>query len=1622
MEAMIKLNLKIEDNFSDWGRTGEDKLKFKDGISADDLIIVQDGDELIVGLKEDGKTFAELSDKITLKKWSMYDDENSRDYSRAYFAVEVFSFSDGSTWSMSDIIAHIGSDESETIQGYNNADTLEGKKGDDTLKGHLGDDTYVFNRGDGRDTIYDYGRKGDDYSYYNAGNDTLKLGEGIKESELYITKYDENDDITIAIHEDGKTFDEYSDTITIKDWFKTNNRVENLVLSDGTQINLVKYLNAGPTSKNDKLVYGNSDDIVDALAGDDIIIAQGGDDYVDGNTGNDHLEGGAGNDTLIGNVGDDTLIGGLDDDRLEGGEGNDTYIFNLGDGHDTISDYSVKENEIDKLVFGNDIDVNKITFTRKENDLIIIIDENNTIKVENWFLEGNYKLEELTFTDGTVLNSDDVENRVTYHGDENDNVMVGTNNSEKAIYGYQGNDTITGNGGDDTLIGGLDDDRLEGGEGNDTYIFNLGDGHDTISDYSVKENEIDKLVFGNDIDVNKITFTRRENNLIIVIDENNTIKVENWFLEGNYKLEELTFTDGTVLNSDDVENKIDLNKAPEVVPQVREQQVNTYTHHSQYAQQITALNDGGYVITWESAGQDGSGSGVYLQQYDSSGEKVGVEQQVNTYIEHHQEYQKITALNNGGYVITWESNGQDGSGSGVYLQQYDSSGQKVGVEQQVNTYTQRAQYTQQITALNNGGYVITWDSIGQDGSDNGVYLQQYDSSGEKVGVEQQVGTYEGYFKDSSSGQQITALNDGGYVITWESFRQDGSNSRVYLQQYDRSGEKVGVEQQVNTYTENSQSNPQITALNDGGYVITWISSGQDGSSYGLYLQQYDSSGEKVGVEQQVNTYTVSDQRGQQITALNDGGYVITWDSIGQDGSDNGVYLQQYDSSGEKVGVEQQVNTYTTGKQKNPQITALNDGGYVITWISNWQDGSGSGVYSQQYDANGNKMGNKSYPLTSHWFTSYDVVNGKLDYIQDPNGDKLSYSATVTKGTFIINESGHWTYEPKREFDGTVEANIVISDGRGGVLKHTLTFNIGSYYSPLVLDIDGDGITSTSLVDSPTYFDYNGDGIKEKTAWTDVGDAQLVADLNHDGKISDGSEIFGEYTKLKDGSLAKNGYAALAQYDTNGDGIIDKRDEAFGNLSLWFDKNQNGKSEEGELVNIQLSQVTAIYLDGKNGITFKQRRENGNVILNETNYESTDGNGIIRDVGFKYDATDTITNNDTLDKKYYGETLSGKDGDDTYLFNLGTGKITIDDNGNGNDKVLFADGIVPEQLLVKWDKASGDLIIGIKESIYDSSSITEVTNQIRIKNWFEQSGSIESFEFANGKSLTKESLYNILLNTKEERSLTARVLENNGVIKGGTFNDLLYGSNGEETLRGLDGNDYLKGLAGDDLLEGGSGDDTLNGGVGDDTLNGGSGNDLYIYNKGDGKDLLNDFLGKDTISFGEGISKGTLIIEVIGNNLVLGIKDGDKTLSELSDTITIENWNQPGFGIESLEFYDGSILTIQELFNQVPILENSELNIEMQDLRTLTQSFKVTDPDGDTLSYTLKTKPTNGTLTLNANGSWSYKATGTFIGVDSAIVQISDGNGGVVNQTLNFDMKVTAPTLDNVTSTLDIFQK
>jgi len=161
------------------------------------------------------------------------------------------------------------------------------------------------------------------------------------------------------------------------------------------------------------------------------------------------------------------------------------------------------------------------------------------------------------------------------------------------------------------------------------------------------------------------------------------------------------------------------------------------------------------------------------------------------------------------------------------------------------------------------------------------------------------------------------------------------------------------------------------------------------------------------------------------------------------------------------------------------------------------------------------------------------------------------------------------------------------------------------YDPLTLDLDGDGIeTLASNGHKGALFDHSNDGIRTATGWVSKDDGFLVYDRNGDGVVNDGSELFGDNTLLKNGERAANGYQALKELDDNGDGKVDAADSAFAKLRVWRDLNQDGISQEGELLTLNEAKVKALNLANKNA---DRDLGNGNTLAEEGTYTDSDGN-------------------------------------------------------------------------------------------------------------------------------------------------------------------------------------------------------------------------------------------------------------------------------------------------------------------------------------------------------------------------------------------------------------------------------
>ncbi len=291
-----------------------------------------------------------------------------------------------------------------------------------------------------------------------------------------------------------------------------------------TDTTLALELIQGGDSRN--TIHTNGWSIVDGGSGDDLIEATsfyGGNSALS-NTG-PLLYGSAGNDSILGSNQNDLIIGGTGDDLLQGGSGNDTYVFNFGDGRDTVI-----ESGINRLRFGPSIGLQDIQAQQTGADLIIRVGgSGDSIRLVGFNPDSNRIVEILEFADGSSSSILDV---LT-------SVPMPTNGDDSLTFGDQ----------NDTIAGGTGNDVLNGGAGSDTYVFNLGDGVDTIID-TTAGGDTNIIVFGAGVDPASLSLGLGSL-LIHYGNQGDAIHIENFDpndVYGAHAIETFKFAGGTVLS------------------------------------------------------------------------------------------------------------------------------------------------------------------------------------------------------------------------------------------------------------------------------------------------------------------------------------------------------------------------------------------------------------------------------------------------------------------------------------------------------------------------------------------------------------------------------------------------------------------------------------------------------------------------------------------------------------------------------------------------------------------------------------------------------------------------------------------------------------------------------------------------------------------------------------------------------------------------------------------------------------------------------------------------------------------------------------------------------------------
>jgi len=185
-----------------------------------------------------------------------------------------------------------------------------------------------------------------------------------------------------------------------------------------------------------------------------------------------------------------------------------------------------------------------------------------------------------------------------------------------------------------------------------------------------------------------------------------------------------------------------------------------------------------------------------------------------------------------------------------------------------------------------------------------------------------------------------------------------ANAGIVAQRFDPNGSPVGGEIPVSSY-----AYPLAVAAAPGGeFMVVWEDF-DDGDDQGVFARAFDASGTAVGPTFLVNTYTTGRQIEADVTADGSGNFTVVWasgddspDGPAPDGDRLGVFGRRFDVTGIPLGPEFQVNTYTTDNQQYPAVAAAEDGTFTVVWGDSGDGNCFMCVDARRFDASGAPLG------------------------------------------------------------------------------------------------------------------------------------------------------------------------------------------------------------------------------------------------------------------------------------------------------------------------------------------------------------------------------------------------------------------------------------------------------------------------------------------------------------------------------------------------------------------------------------------------------------------------------------------------------------------------------------------
>lgn len=818
-----------------------------------------------------------------------------------------------------------------------------------------------------------------------------------------------------------------------------------------------------------------------------------------------------------------------------------------------------------------------------------------------------------------------------------------------------------------------------------------------------------------------------------------------------------------------------------LAPMDDQTRVDTYTRADNANPVVSQLTSGGYVVIWEASENPGGPNGddvtagIAGQVFDGLGNPVGTEFQANgTHSGVAEVAPDVTHLEDGGFFVVYlgASGGQDM----IWGQRFDAEGTALGPEVVIDTLAQSASAVElRVATLADGRVLVAYAP--DETSD--LSLAAYDpDTGDAIAL----GSVTAPDPTSSiHSPAITASADGGALLAWHSSSNlDGAPGAVWVQSLAADLTTFGPLIEVETMLPDEVSNPEVTELAGGGWVVTWQAEAISGSE--IYARIYDADNSALTAKIHVST-PEWENTDADIIALPDGGFVIAWTHADSAYPyEPGLYLQRFNGAGARDGEVIMVNdtdhygTDSFAVEGAPDLELLDDGSLVVTWrYSRLSDGGGE-VHSRRFGPWSDNEDPSGSLEVDGLAVEGQTLAAMLDGLDDPDGlGTLSYQ-WYADGAAIVGATGASFTLTNGEVGRAVSVHLSYVDGAGvpEVLRSAATLDVANVNDPAsgLVSLSGNAITGQTLV------------------------AQHSGLADADGLPASGSFT---YVWYRDGKEIKRG-AAIAHSLSDAD--IGKQihvDILFEDLHGTVETLHSGFSDPV---------VSAAYSGGSN------TAPSGHPTITGTGAVGQKLRVDLSDIG---DANGLSASPSKFKYKWKrdGAVIKGEKGasytpteDD-----LGA-RISVVvryKDGSGTKEIIASDVVHIVAPGIEASGASGKKVIkgGKGDDVLEGRSQDDK---------FAGKAGTDTAVLDSGADITLDLGKKGAQTTGEGRD-TFKSIEN---VRTGAGDDVITGSKSAN---------LLETGAGDDLIDGGKGKDRIAAGAGDDVINGGKGKDWALFGPG-----------------------------------------------------------------------------------------------------------------------------------------------------------------------------------------------